>query len=53
MFAIFLPNDAGVVTSAQFVVELDCRPLWWWVGLATLCVQGSKWPSTSRLILFQ
>jgi len=23
------------------------RPLWWWVGLATLCVQGSEWPSTS------
>jgi len=29
----------------------DGRPLWWWVGLATLSVQGSKWPSTSRVIL--
>jgi len=29
----------------------DGRPLWWWVGLATLCVQGSKWPSPSRVIL--
>jgi len=31
----------------------DGRPLWWWVGLTTLCVQGSEWPSTSRVILCQ
>jgi len=24
---------------------------WWWVGLVTLCVQGSEWPSISRVIL--
>jgi len=29
----------------------DGRPLWWWVGLATLCVQGSEWPLPSRVIL--
>jgi len=28
------------------------RPLWWWLGLATLCLQGSEWPSTSRVILW-
>jgi len=28
-------------------------PLWWWVDLAKLCVQGSEWPSTSRVILCQ
>jgi len=22
--------------------------LWWWVGLATLCVQGSEWPSVHQ-----
>jgi len=21
----------------------DGRPLWWWVGLPMLCVQGSEW----------
>jgi len=31
----------------------DARPLWWWVGLATPCMQGSEWPSTSRVILCQ
>jgi len=31
----------------------DGRPLWWWVGLAKLCVQGSEWPSPSRVILCQ
>jgi len=29
------------------------RPLWWWVGPATLCVQESEWPSTFRVILYQ
>jgi len=41
------------------VFEFDCilsptkdgRPLRWWVGLSTICVQESEWPSTSRLIL--
>jgi len=28
----------------------DGRHLWWWAGLATLCDQGSEWPSTSRVI---
>jgi len=28
------------------------RPLWWWVGLMTPCMQGSEWPSTSRVILY-
>jgi len=31
----------------------DGRPLWWWVGLAALCVQGSEWPLPSRVILCQ
>jgi len=31
----------------------DGRPLGWWVVLATLCVQGSEWPSPSRVILCQ
>jgi len=25
----------------------------WWVGVAMLCVQGSEWPSPSRIILCQ
>jgi len=29
------------------------RPLWRWVGLVTLCVQGSEWSSSSRVILCQ
>jgi len=31
----------------------DGRPLWWWVSFATLCIQGSEWPLTSRVILCQ
>jgi len=29
------------------------RLLWWWVGFATFCVQGSEQPITSRVVLCQ
>jgi len=49
-----LPDFLSVFASDCTVSPTkDGRSLWWWVGLATLCVQESEWPSPSQVILCQ
>jgi len=52
----FYSDEKQLIRLFISVFASDCtlsptkngRPLWGWMGLATLCVQRSEWPSTSR-----
>jgi len=46
-------KDSCDCGSEDKTITKDGRPLWCSVGLSTLYVQGSEWPSTSRVILCQ